>query len=425
MAPPSPPGAGERVSERRHSSWIPIGLTLASVLVMGLNAVAGVSIARALSASAYGEFSYLMGLYLLATLLGGFGLTDQAMRDIGGFRATGERDQARQAFYALLAARIGSGAGLIAALAVYGLAMGQPLPALVGVAGALSMTADFMVGVLRGFNRLGSVIAMLCVQPIAYLALLAAGGGGRVEDILGLFCISQGLSLLAGVGLVLLAAPGWPRRPLIDLSRVRRSGAGALQLYLVSLCSMIFNTLGSLVLGAFRHYDAAGLLSASLTLTQMAPLILGASIVSVFYPQLSALVATGAAAEAAATFRAFCGPLALLALGAAVGLAVFPASALQALYTDTYLAASGAVLLMAPVSCLMLIELLCTWTLIAHHAERRAILALLFRTGLLGAGLLLAALGPPGRALATASLSYLVSSAVGCGLLCWQAAGLG
>jgi O-antigen/teichoic acid export membrane protein len=404
------------MQQTRRLSWAAFSLTFANVIVMVLNAVSGIYIARSFSSSQYGEVVYFMGIYLMATLLCGFGLTDQAMRDLAELKALDQRERLNQSFYTLLAIRLGTGALLTAALGVYALLLGSSTPLLIGVCAAVSMLSDFLTGALRGVQRIGGLIAVLCVQSILYLGLLLVIPLRSVEQIFVLFCGSLVLTALLGATLLCGAKLGLPGRRSLSRSYARSSGGGAAQLYIVTLLQTAYSSVGTLILGAFGLYAATGLLSVSLTVARMLPLILGPTIVSMFYPQLRACLARQNYAAAAHIFELFFRAALLATIGGTVLLIVYPDTAIQLLYTAKYLDAAPALLVLAPTSLLMVVDLFFTWTLIAHQAVRQAIILLMARLVVLTLGAGGAVLLGGDLAPLTLAGAYLLSSCVGIGL---------
>jgi O-antigen/teichoic acid export membrane protein len=397
-------------------SWAALSLTFANLIVIVINAVGSIYIARSLSSSQYGEVAYFMGIYLMATLLCGLGLTDQAMRDLAEFKALEQRQRLNQSFYTLLAIRLGSGALLIAVLALYALALGSLTPLLIGVCAAVAMLSDFLTGALRGVQRIGGLIVVLCAQPLLYLGLMLALPLGSVDQVFGILCGSLIAAALLG-GLMLAGAGlGWPRRGSFSRSYARSSGGGAAQLYLVALLQMAYSSVGTLILGGFGLYAATGLLSVALTVARMPQLILGPTIISMGYPQIRASLARQSPESAVHSFDLFYRAALLAAIGGATLLLVYPDTAIQTLYTAKYLDATGTLRLLAPTSLLMVVDLLFTWTLIAHQATRQAIMLLIVRLAVLTAGAIgVVFMGSAATPLSMAA-AYLVASCVGIGL---------
>ncbi|MBV9789288.1 MAG: hypothetical protein JOZ51_13985 [Chloroflexi bacterium] len=400
----------------RRLSWAAFSLTFANLVVMVINAVGGIYIARSLSSSQYGEVAYFMGIYLMATLICGFGLTDQAMRDLSEFKALEQREQLNQSFYTLLAIRLGSGALLTAALAIYALLLGSITPLLIGVCAAVSMLSDFLTGALRGVQRIGGLIVVLCAQPLLYLGLMLTMPLRSVEQVFTFFCVSLIVAALLGGLMLLRSGLGLPSRRSLSRSYVRSSGGGAAQLYIVALLQTAYGSVGTLILGAFGLYAATGLLSASLTVARMLPLILGPTIVSMFYPQLRACLARQSPEAARQTFDLFYRAAVLATIAGTALLLVYPDTAIQTLYTNKYLDAASSLQLLAPASLLMVIDLLFTWTLIAHQAVRQAILLLSVRLAVLSLGAIVAVLAGSAAAPLVLALAYGLSACVGVGL---------
>lgn len=400
----------------RRLSWAAFSLTFANVVVMVINAVGGIYIARSLSSDQYGEVAYFMGIYLMATLLCGFGLTDQAMRDLSEFRALDQREQLNQSFYTLLAIRLGSGVLLTAVLALYALLLGSITPLLIGVCAAVSMLSDFLTGALRGVQRIGGLILVLCAQPVLYLGLMLAVPLRSVEQVFAIFCASLVVAALLGSLMLLRSGLGLPGKRSLSRSYARSSGGGAAQLYVVALLQTAYGSVGTLILGAFGLYAATGLLSASLTVARMLPLILGPTIVSMFYPQLRACLARQSQDSALHTFDLFYRAAVLATIGGTALLLIYPDTAIQTLYTAKYLDAASTLQLLAPTSLLMVVDLLFTWTLIAHQAMRQAIILLSARLVVLSLGAAGAVLADSASAPLFLASAYLLSACIGVGL---------
>lgn len=397
------------------------GLTLANLIVTILNAVIGVVTARSLPAFEYGQVAFFMSIYLLATLLAGLGLTDQAMRDVAEHRALGQTGLLHQTFYTLLAVRLATAGVLVLVLCAYGLLLQQWTPVIIGVAAAFAMTFDFLTGVLRGLQRNSVLIGVLCLQPIVYLALIVLLAPATANQVLLLLCGSFGLATLATSAGLYGAGIGWPSTTAFSKTYIQRSTTGAAQLYLVALLQLAYSTIGTLMLGALGRYEGTGVLSVSLTITRMLPLMLGPTISSIYYPQLRISLAKQAHTQAAQAFDMFFATTLLIGIGGAALLAVFPDTAVQTLYTTKYIAAVPVVRLLTPLCVLLVIDMLLTWTLIAHNHALQAIKVLLGRVAMLAVCSGVATTLTPNHAVHGIAASYLIASGVGVVWL-WTAA---
>jgi O-antigen/teichoic acid export membrane protein len=396
-----------------HPAQAAIMLTLSNVLVMVVNAIVGIAIARTLPTQQYGEVAYLMSIFLIATLLAGFGLTSQVMRDIAelaGNRASGALNRT---FYTLLAIRLATGFAVFAVSAGYAAIVQDSLFLLVGVGVALAMLSDFLSGVLRGVQRIKSVILMLWCQPVAYLILLFGQPIVRADQVLAAFSLSFALSVALGSLLLWGSGITWPRRNSFSRSYARASSGFALQLYSVSLLQVAYGSAGTFFLGSVGHYHANGLASVSLTLTRMLPLILTPAIGSVLYPQLCTLLAAKEQVAAEQCYRSFYRVSLLVAIAGGMLLAAFPDTAILLLYTAKYAEATPILRLLAPVSALMVVDLLFTWTLIAHRQVQTTINILAVRLLLLICGSVAAMLAPEQSAAALLAFAYAGSACVG------------
>lgn len=398
-----------------NTSKAAVSLTLSTVVLMAINALTGVFVARSLGAQPYGEVAYYMSMYLLATLIGGFGLTSQVMRDVGEAYERRSQEGVSRSFYTLLTARLVSGLVLVGVTAVVAAVQSNPTMLLVGVGAALSMLSDFLGGLLRGVQRIGRLILLLWFQPAIYLALLATQPMSTAAQVILAFSISMAASVALGFLLLLGTPLGRPRSGSLSSAYVRASSGLALQIYSIGLLQTFYGSIGTFVLGYAHLYHETGLISVALTIARMPPLVLGPAIGSVLYPQMCAKLSAGALGMASAAFDMFRKVCLLVAGSALVLLLVFPDTALATLYTESYLDAAPALRLLAPTSLMLVADLLITWVLVAHQAIRPVLFSLVVRLALIVLGSIAAVFYQQDAALVVSG-AYTISALAGLAL---------
>lgn len=396
-----------------NSSRAAVALTLSNVVVMVINALIGIFIARSLGTFEYGQVAYFMSIFLLATLIGGLGLTSQAMRDIAETYAQRNFGHLNRSFYTLLTIRLGTGMILIVAMAIYSYYEQSIIPVTVGVCAALSMLSDFLTGVLRGVQRIRGLILVLWCQPVLYLLLLMLNHVSSAEQVIIAFGVSFGIAVVVGVLLLIRSTIGLPRRESFSRAYARSSGEFAVQLYGISLLQVAYASAGAFILGSARLYEATGLISIALTIARMMPLVLGPTLGSIFYPQLCADLAGADAAAARKSFAAFYKIFLLIAIGGMAVLIIYPDTAVYTLYTAKYAEAAPILRMLAPISLMMVVDMVFTWTLIAHRATRQTLLILIGRLSALSVGGLLATQGDAQSAPMVMAIAYVVSATLG------------
>lgn len=363
-------------------------ISLVNVCTTLLTVVSGLYVVRQLESQAYGQYAYMVNVFMLMTLLLGFGLTGQIAKDIAEQHGAPADFRARQGGLialrlgtALLAVLIGSGLWAVTSDNAYLYA---------GMGAACFMWMDFAIGYLSGAQRLRRVSLLLCVQPGVFMALVAIVPVGSVPTVYALFLVSQLAGALAG-WLLMLGLPGLTALPSFRaVGRLRLRDTMAGQMYLAVLLQTAYSSYGVSLLGALKEFDGAGRLSIALTVVRLLPVFAGTLISVLYYPRLCALVKQGNEPELQRTTYGAHFFSIVVAAGATAVLVVYSDVIISLLYTARHASAAPLLELIAPLSFLGVADILLTWDMLAMNETWKALIPLIVRTLLIAVTLPLA-----------------------------------
>lgn len=372
--------------------------------------VTNLILVRSLTPTEYGRLGSFLGSALLIGLLLGFGLTTKVAGDLAVSR--NRLDQAGRTVSNLLIARVltllltllgGAAVSLIAHERLWFLA------ACIAVAQNLT---DFNIGVQQGLGRLTWVAGGLVAPPLLQLALVLVFTPEEASLVL----LLQAIAFLAP-GVVLLAKPlaltGGLSGLRIDPRYIRHALAGAGGIYTGILFQLAFGVLPVSALGAFGHFEAAGVLFFALSLVRIPSTLVTPLVAASYYPLLCHYASRPdfpASFGRLFDFSLRC--IAVVGITAGAFCLAWPDAPIL-LLAPKYAAAAPVVTLMSPLTILLVEDGFLTHTLWGLGRLRPATLILLAR--LMTFLLLVVVLGwllPGEMALVDVALAMLVSGSV-------------
>lgn len=355
-----------RLSQNRLVASLLVSST--NIVVLTVNSVASLIVARSLPHEEYGEVAYYLSTFLLISLLAGLGLTDQATRIVAEKKGRGDTDSLERSVAELFGLRVASAFFVLVPIGAWTLLSGQRAILLCGFAAVLALFLDFCAGIFRGHQYYAELASTLLVQPLLYLALLLTHRPQSSESVLGLLLASFGFA----TGFVLVVAKVRRLLPLApSIKGIYRNkkplflgSAGVF--YVLALTQVAFGTLGTFVLGRMGLFAAAALLSIALTAIRLLNSLLPPAVVSVYYPRATALLRKGQKENAQRLFTRFLLPMAVVALGGAAILFYFGDLLIPLLYTAEYREAVPFLRILAPTGALLAMDSLMIWTMVSH-----------------------------------------------------------
>jgi O-antigen/teichoic acid export membrane protein len=386
-----------------------VAVTAAQLTVGGLYALSSLYVVRALSTEEYGRAAFGIYIYTLLQAVAGLGLGTGVLAEVARGRNSGEATWST--VHALLWVRFLSIVPVLLVGFGWAAISGNVLPAMAAVIASAAILADFLIGAFAGGLRTVPYLLVTLCQPAVFLALLVLLRVQTAESTLIALGSALAFSLLVGAAFLGPRGPSRIRLPRAPLSELGHAFGVARSAYLIGALNIGFASVPIIVLGTLGRYGEAAALSIVLALVRFAPEALGIAVVSTYFPRIKAAGAFGP--DAAALFATFARILAVLAIPATAGLAIFGRPLLALLFAGRYdhLAtnlAVGSVLVV-----LLAAESLLIWTLVARNDGGTAIRTVALRFGII----LAASIATPALGLRDDDAVLLLLSAAGVGAL--------
>ncbi|NWJ45687.1 MAG: oligosaccharide flippase family protein [Chloroflexi bacterium] len=397
-------------------------MSFVSALMVFLNALSGFYVARNLIPYEYGRLTYFTSLFLIVSLVFGFGLTVSAIQHLSRFNIVKNYSELNRMFYSLFLMRLSVLLPLLLLSGCLSLITGDDLYFLVGLAASLSVVADFLCGVFQGLQQIWRTALLYLLQPIAFIVLLVAGLNQSSKSVILALELSFGLACVLGILLLWGTGIARPLLKFFSLPHIKVALPISGQSYTISLFQTLYYTYALVWLGSLNQYGEAALLNIAWTLVRILPLGLTPLLNTVLFPRLRSLVTSiddlndrkKAASNLVAIY--FKGVV-VLGLSVSALMAFFPEIVIEFFYTSKYLAAAPILVILAPTVLFLGLEPLLTVTLIALEKTMLPIMANLLRLLLVGViglgGYMLGALDLN----LLLALAYLLSAFAGTALL--------
>ncbi|HEX2914876.1 MAG TPA: oligosaccharide flippase family protein [Chloroflexia bacterium] len=363
-------------------------VSLAAFLSLFLTSLAGLYIVRELSKDAYGRMTYFSTWLPPMLLILGLGLTSKIIKDVVDARSIEDKTGVGVRLYTLLSLRFLTVLPLpLLGFVLWGL-LGQFPYLLITLIAFFSISGDFLLGILRGNDKLYICGALMLLQPVVYIILLLSGLAQTVEGVFSALCLSY-ISNLVVEALLVINIPGLlpsPKGHLFSITYARQALKFSSNIYLNGLYQTLFNSWLLIILGFLNLYETVAELSIPLTLVALPMLVNSPILVTIVYPRLvqSRQVALN-------TFNTAYRVVAIVTIPAAAVMAVFPDTVIELLYTGRYLTAAPLLVVSAPLVFVLAMESLLTLTQIGLEQFRSAMQVQFIRLSLLivGTGLIL------------------------------------
>ena len=347
------------------------------VAVGVLFALASLYLVRSFDTAEYGRVAVAIYIYTLLQAIASLGLGSGVLAEVA--RGRHANSVAWTTVHSLLWVRLASVAPVILIGAVWAALAGDIVPLMASVLASIAVLAEFLIGILAGQLRTRAYVVVVVGQPVVYLLLLVVLEVRTAELALIVLGVALGISLLLGVAILgrgPVARVGRPRATLSELAHALNIAGSS---YVLGAISIGFIAIPIIVLGSLERFVEAASLSIVLTLVRFAPEALGLGVQAAYFPRVKAVDPTGG--EATALFGTFARVLALLAVPAAFGLAVFGQQILSVLFGDQYADLAVPLAIACALVVLLPAESLLTWTLIARREHRAAVLGTATRLG--------------------------------------------
>ncbi len=350
-----------------------------------LSSLAGLFIARTLSKLDYGRMTYFSTWFPPMLLILGLGLSATTIRDVVEQRRADNHTELAQRFYTLLVLRLVTLTPLPAIGGAAWLMTGEKSYMLVALAAVCAVIGDFLLGILRGYDRPYATAIAQATQPITYVSLLLAGLAYSVEGVFLALGLSYAASLIVETLLLLYrTSPRLLHRPVFSKAYARQAIGSSAWIHQIGLCQTAFGSWVLIALGLLGEYKVVADLSVPLSLVALLSLVNAPILMTLVYPRI-----IRSNDEAARTFDLAYRLVVGSAVAVAAVMAIYSSTIIELLYSSRYVNAAPMLTMQAPLVLLLALDSLMTLQQIGIGQFRAALLIQLLRLMLLAIGSLI------------------------------------
>jgi O-antigen/teichoic acid export membrane protein len=367
----------------RHVAVAALTMSAASLSVAVLNALWGLMVARSLPTHEYGRFAYFSSVVLFGMMFVGLGITAVVITELAKSNSANDIEGLNTAFYSLLLLRCVTIAPLLLVGGGLALFTGDSLYLHAALTACCALLLDFLVGALQGVQRTPRVALGMAAQPALYLGFVAVGLVTSASAAARVMEVTYALAVVVAMLLLVKTELGRFHGRFVSRSYLDRAVPLTGKVSLVIVLQLAYSGLVLICLGALGYYREAALLSVPLTLVRILPSVTKPVFYAVFHPRLVEMLSRAENEAAKRLIAAFVEGSVVLTLTVAALMMVFPTTIIHTTYSEKYVGSSHALIVLAPMVCILAIDGLLTLFFIASHRPRIAVVALTTRLLLL------------------------------------------
>jgi O-antigen/teichoic acid export membrane protein len=386
-------------------------------VIVGLNVLAVLYLARELDLDEYGQVLYFLNWFGVLRLIMGLGLGTKISKDLSKARCSPSEMGSR--FWTLLTLRGVTTAVLSGVALVGGILFQMPIFSYAAVAGGLAVLADFMLSTLSGLRKVAALNVVMVIQPISYLTgisvWLVLPPRHSPWSVMGIYALSHLVALALGIWLVWRSGIPRPTRYDITWSYIRVSLHFAGLVYLLALMMYFYGIIATMFLGLRQMYEQVASFGVPLNLVMLPASIGNTAIISTFYPKMCELAGNDEHGKAVNLFETFFRRLSLATMWVSLLLALYPREILSMIYSSKYASSATTLTLLAPMVFLVLTETLLVFSYVALGKPGHALLGYAIQSILLIFGIVLAGVGTTSTSVVEMRMAaaYVTATAIG------------